>query len=220
MKKPYTLDYSIERDIDRLKAIEDILDTLEKKPSNTDLEQMANYILYGKDEDGKNLIEKKQATDSNKRYDSYKKKDDHNESLETILDNPMVDQTNMQALGEEKSRYLHPKPTIRRPKYDKKTGALIDPGDSEIPGMRELWERIDYLDRVVAANEGRIPFTDDLWVTKDNYRLYQLRHQLIDLRRHQYYLKDAYKPSIKLLNPPPPARQLYDWDSDSFYWIN
>ena len=50
MKKAYSLDYSIERDSDRVAAIYDILDTLQKVPNNTELEQMANYILYGKDE--------------------------------------------------------------------------------------------------------------------------------------------------------------------------
>ena len=56
MRKSYSLDYNIERDIDRLHAVEDILDHLEKDPSATDLEQMASYILYGKDENGKNSI--------------------------------------------------------------------------------------------------------------------------------------------------------------------
>jgi hypothetical protein len=56
MKKPYSLDYSIERDTDRTAAIYDILDRLEKVPSNTELEQMANYILYGKDENDQNTV--------------------------------------------------------------------------------------------------------------------------------------------------------------------
>lgn len=71
MKKKYSLDYSIERDTDRLKAIEEILDTLDTPPSNSDLEQMASYILYGKDEDGKNSIQRGETTDSNKRYNSF-----------------------------------------------------------------------------------------------------------------------------------------------------
>lgn len=71
MKKKYSLDYSIERDIDRLKAVEEILDTLDTKPSNTDLEQMASYILYGKDEEGKNAVQRGETTDSNKRYNSF-----------------------------------------------------------------------------------------------------------------------------------------------------
>ena len=56
MKKAYSLDYTIERDVDRCKAVYDILDTLDKTPSNTELEQMASYILYGKDENGNNSI--------------------------------------------------------------------------------------------------------------------------------------------------------------------
>lgn len=56
MKKNYSLDFSIERDCDRLRAVEEILDTLAKDPSPTELEQMASYILYGKDENGQNSI--------------------------------------------------------------------------------------------------------------------------------------------------------------------
>ena len=48
MQKKYSLDYTIERDVDRLAAVEEILDTVEGKLSTTDLEQLASYILYGK----------------------------------------------------------------------------------------------------------------------------------------------------------------------------
>ena len=37
-KKAYSLDYSIERDIDRVEAIKEILNTLDKDPSPTELE--------------------------------------------------------------------------------------------------------------------------------------------------------------------------------------
>lgn len=56
MKKKYSLDFSIVRDTDRLTAINEILDGLPTDPSPTELEQMASYILYGKDEEGKNSI--------------------------------------------------------------------------------------------------------------------------------------------------------------------
>jgi len=56
MRKKYSLDFSIERDTERLKAVEEILDTLETDPTPTELEQMASYILYGKDENGNNSI--------------------------------------------------------------------------------------------------------------------------------------------------------------------
>jgi len=52
MKKRYSLDFSIERDTARCQAIKEILDSLETDPTPTELEQMASYILYGKDENG------------------------------------------------------------------------------------------------------------------------------------------------------------------------
>ena len=63
MKKSYNLDYSIERDTDRVLAVQEILDTLPTDPNPTDLEQMASYILYGKDENGQNSIHRHETTD-------------------------------------------------------------------------------------------------------------------------------------------------------------
>ena len=56
LKKKYSLDFSIVRDSDRMIAVEEILDTLDTDPTPTELEQMASYILYGKDENGQNAI--------------------------------------------------------------------------------------------------------------------------------------------------------------------
>ena len=194
MKKKYSLNYDIERDIDRLHAIETILDELDTNPTPSELEQMASYILYGKDENGKNAIQRGETTDSNKRYNSFKKTDDKLRSLDEILENPINDQL---ALKDATDRYIYvkKKPFIRRPKYDKE-GNLVDIGDADVPGMTELWERVDYLEKVLAANEGRIPMDDSYSIITDPYRLYQLRHMLIDLRRHQYYLKDSVKPTL------------------------
>ena len=76
MKKKYPLDFSIVRDSDRMRAVQDILDSLPTDPSPTELEQMASYILYGKDENGQNAIQRNECTDKDKRYKSYKTKDD------------------------------------------------------------------------------------------------------------------------------------------------
>ena len=72
MRKAYTLDYSIERDTDRVAAVYDILDTLPTDPNATDLEQMASYILYGKDENGQNSIHRHETTDDGqRRYNTF-----------------------------------------------------------------------------------------------------------------------------------------------------
>lgn len=218
MRKKYSLDYSIERDVDRLEAVKGILDSLPTTPSNTELEQMASYILYGKDEEGKNAVQRGETTDSDKRYNSFQRAADKVQSLDEILDNPLADQQSLKSMD---SKYIYTKkrPTIARPKYDKKTGALIDIGDGDIPGMQELWDTIDRLDRVIAVNEGKLPPDEHTQIFADSYRLYQLKHSLIDIRRHQYYLKDAYKPTLHFLAITPPKAQTYDWDTDSYYWM-
>ena len=92
MKKPYSLDYTIERDSDRLTLVENILDTLEYDPSDADIEQMATYILYGKDEEGNSSLRRGEVYDNSKRYNTFKTSDDYVVSLDEILENPATDE--------------------------------------------------------------------------------------------------------------------------------
>lgn len=97
----------------------------------------------------------------------------------------------------------------------------MDIGDGDIPGMADYWDSIDRLEHWIAILEGKIPPDETHSVLQvDPYRLYQLKHQLIDLRRHQYYLKDSYKPTIHFVAIDRPKTQYYDWNSDCFYWIS
>ena len=218
MKKPFSIDYSIESDKDRVAAIYNILDSLDTPPKPEDLETMATYMLCGKDENGLNAVHRGEIVLGNTRYNSFRRTDDKNVSLEALLENPAADESELKQFNEKKY-YIHGKPGIRRPKYDKKTGEMIDPGDSEVPGMVELWESIDRLEHWVAVLEGKVqPREDDLLFT-DSYRLYKLKHQLIDLRRHQYYLKDSYNPPAYFPGADHPKPQFIDWTSDSFYWL-
>ena len=220
MKKAYSLDYSIERDIDRVAAIRDILDALPTDPNATDLEQMASYILYGKDENGQNSIQRNETTDRDlKRYKSYKTKDDKVQSLDEIMEVPGFDEQQIKS-AYKRDAYTAPKPCILRPKYDRKTGEMIDPGDSDVPGMKEQWEIIERWQRMLDIAQGKIAPQEGDTIVSDPYRIYQLKHNLIDIRKHQYYLKDSYKPTIHFQNLDHPKTQFYDWTGDSFYWIS
>jgi hypothetical protein len=53
---------------------------------------MANYILYGKDENGHNSIQRNETYEQSKRYNSYKTSDDKVISLDELLENPLMDQ--------------------------------------------------------------------------------------------------------------------------------
>ena len=219
MKKKYSLDFAIVRDIDRLHAVEEILDKMATDPSATELEQMASYILYGKDENGKNSIQRNETIDKDKRYKSYKTKDDKVESLDEIMEIPGF---NEQQIREAYKRqpYTMPKPCINKPKYDKKTGEMIDPGDSDVPGMIEQWEIIDRWQRMLDVAQGKVPPQENDTIVSDPYRIYQLKHNLIDIRKHQYYLKDSAKPTLHFQNLDHPKAQFYDWSGDAFYWCS
>lgn len=218
LRKKYSLDFTIERDTDRCAAIHQIIDQLDTDPSATELEQMASYILYGKDENGQNAIQRNECTDKNKRYKSYKTKDDKVTSLDEMMETPGFDEQQLRS-AYKRDAYTIPKPCIRKPRYDKNTGEMIDPGDSDIPGMVEQWEIIDRWQRMLDVAQGKIlPQENDTLVT-DPYRIYQLKHNLIDIRKHQYYLKDSYKPTLHFQNLDHPKAQFYDWCGDSFYWI-
>lgn len=217
MKKPYSLDYSIERDTDRLKAVEDILDKLDKNPSPTELEQMGSYILYGKDENGKNAYQRGEML-RDARYNTFRTKEETNTSLDALLENPLADQQDLDKTL-RRDPYVRPTIKINRPKYDK-NGTLIDIGDADIPGMEELWKCIDNAEHRLAVLEGKTAPQEGDTVDMHPYQVFKLRHALIDLRKHQYYLKDAYKPCIHFLNVQHPRRQYINWNSDTFYWIS
>ena len=217
-KKAYSLDYSIERDTDRCTAIQEILNSLDKDPNQRDLEQMADYILYGKDENGKNANQRNETYEQSKRYNSYKTSDDKVISLDELIENPLFDQQQLRS-AYSRDCYTKAVRTISRPKYNK-AGELIDPGDSDIPGMKDLWESIDRLDNWIKQLKGEAPATESTLLFDDSYRLYRLKHTLIDMRKHQYYLKDAYKPVLHFMNIDHPHTQYYDWSGDAFYWIS
>ena len=52
------LDFDIYSDTDRTKAVYEELDSLKKPPTQSHLDTMANYILYGKDENGLNAVDR------------------------------------------------------------------------------------------------------------------------------------------------------------------
>lgn len=220
MKKAYSLDYSIERDIDRVRAVKDILDQLPIDPTQAELEQMGSYILYGKDENGKNAVQRGETYDGNsRRFNSFKKTEDKVLSLDEVLDNPLADQQKLRP-AHERYVYISRKTTIKRPKYNKKTGELIDIGDGDIPGIWTVWDSIDRLEHWIAILEKKIPPDETTTVIEvDSYRLYQLKHQLIDLRRHQYYLKDSYKPTLHFQGCDHPKQQFINWAEDAAYWM-
>ena len=157
MKKAYSLDYSIERDTDRTAAVYDIIDRLEKVPSNTELEQMANYILYGKDEDGTSCVDRKEIQIKTK-FNSYNK--EKLVSLDEMMESPTFDETIFQ---KNRTIYKKVKPSIDRERA------------RDIPGMQELWAEIDKLADIIEQNQGKKKFQEGT-PKLDQKQLYYLNY--------------------------------------------
>ena len=79
--------------------------------------------------------------------------------------------------------------------------------------MTDLWDSIDRIEKWIAA----LQELDDPY--ENGYRIYRLKHNLIDMRRQQYYLRDAYKPIVHFASIDKPRAQFIDWSSDASYWM-
>lgn len=173
----FNLDFSIETSTDRLNFIKTLnLSTLTKK----ELELCTDYILYGKDPDGKSSVDKKEIYIKTK-YNSYSRPEPI--SLDEMMESPTFDES---ILSKGKNIYKKVKPTIDKEKC------------KDIPGMKELWEQIEKIDRKIKLAEGTIqPDSGETIPKLSSKDLYQLKHLLIELRKEQYTLKDTVYPEIQ-----------------------
>lgn len=174
----FKLDFSIENSKDRLEAIKSIpLDTLTKK----ELETVTNYILYGKDEDGTSIVQKKEVQIKSK-FNSYQKKENTVTSLDALMESPTFDENIFQ---KNKTQYKKVKPeTLFKNEKVK-----------DIVGMKELWESIEKLQNIKDQNQGKKELQEGTPILNQT-QLYYLNHQLIELYSQQYLLKDMVFPTI------------------------
>ena len=172
------LDFTIYSDTERTKAVEGILEESKRTPSASELEAMANYILFGKDSNDQNAVDRGEVEIETK-YKSYKKK--KSDSLDEMMENPLFDERNFKPLS--RTVYTNPKPVL-----DKSLPELL-PLVEEI----EKWQAI-YDDAVARANSPNPP--------KTKTQIYKLKHFLIDLKKQQYIIQEAVR-SVR--NYPTPS---------------
>ena len=84
------LDFDIYSDTDRTKAVYEELDSLKKPPTQSQLDTMANYILYGKDKNGLNAVDRGEVEIQTK-FSSYAKR--KAESLDELMESPVFSET-------------------------------------------------------------------------------------------------------------------------------
>lgn len=192
------LDISIPTSAGRRDYVEKYMaDNSDKKFSASDLETIANYILYGKDEDtGKSIVDRKEVQIKTK-YNSYSKKEP--ESLDELIENPTFDE---RIFNTDKNRYKNIKPKIDREK------------DFDVPGIQELWRSIDRYQYILDVNKGKI--IDPGAPKLTSAQLYKFNHMIIDLRRQQFYLRDMVKPTICRFGTN--TRKVYQSEDSGIPW--
>lgn len=218
-KRPYDLDYTIENEADRVAYVNTLVAHLDAPLSASDLEQLGDYIMYGRDDNGQNAVQRGETLDSSRRHkETYIKASEKVESWNALLDSEAGDFNEQRLLPRESwGLYTHPREEVRRP-YRRANGTT-DPGDSHIPGMRDLWKRIDKLEYTLKANEGKVPLKPDTPIVESSYQLYRLRHVLIDMYKEQYALKEAHNPTLRWRVQPHNYTPPSNFDEDTAYWM-
>lgn len=194
------LDFTLSSSKERRQFINKYIEN--KTFTNKEIETMANYILYGKDDDGTSIVDRKEIEIATK-YGSYKKKAP--ESLDSLMENPAFNENKVTNVN----IYKKEKPTIDRER------------DKDVPGIQELWKTIDYYQHLIDVNSGKVE--DPAARKLTSLELYKIKHMVIELRREQFALRDMVKPTLFFGSPiqdiEVPVSTDIPWDSDNNFSI-
>lgn len=146
-----------------------------------DIELCTDYVLYGKDQDNLSPVDRGEIYIKTK-YNSYSKSEPV--SLEGLMEQPTFDEG---VFAEHKNIYKKVKPSIDKEKC------------KDIPGMKELWETIEMLDHKLKVYQGKeAPKPGEDIPPINSKQLYHMNHQLIEMRKDQYLLKDTKFPEMQV----------------------
>ena len=223
------LDFSLQSNEERINFLREYLaqEIFIKKPlTEEELETCANYVLWGKDLDGKSPIQKKEIQIKT-RSGTWDKKEE--ESLDALLETPTFNES------------LIVRPSEARPKITKEIFSRKEALEKAPPHIKEvlidLFKEIDKIDLILnyydfAHGKRKNPPRLELLQTfseeeqqklkeraqkLNQYKYLKMRHLLIELRRQQFTLKDSYsnliqRDIIRPIEPPPP---FLTFDSDA-----
>lgn len=211
MKNRLHLDFTIELASERKKFLEDYLEKISFVPNNEELELMANYILWGKSTlvpttKNKGSVAAEAGITITTRNGTWDKKEKA-ESLEALIESPTFNEGQLTRFP---IHYVTPKETFSRKK------ALKIAPDYIRVRLEDLWKEIDRLDLALGfydwkKGKRKSEPRQDLQVrfeeeekksieveaqTYNQYTYLKKRHQLVELRRQQYTLKDFYAPTL------------------------
>lgn len=203
------LNFSLQSNEERINFLNEYLkqEIFLKKPlTEEELETCANYVLWGKDPDGKNPVQKKeiQIKTRNGTWDTKEE-----ESLDALLETPTFNEAII----------VNPKETPT--KYGKEVFSREEALKNSPPKNRQdfidLFREIDRIDLILnyydlAHGKRKNPPRPELLQAfseeeqqkfkeraqkLNQYKYLKMRHLLVELRRQQFTLKDSYSNLIQ-----------------------
>lgn len=203
------LDFTIPDAVGRQEFLRDYLQTIEQKGirlTDEELEMCGNYLLWGRDIDGKNEVQHKNVY-INSKNSPWTTEPDH-DSLDALLEIPTFNENSIR--WPHQTQYTTPKETFSREEALQSAPAFL------IPTFENLFNSIDRTELIINFYELGVgkrknqPRSELLEKFSDeeleniraaasclnNYSYLKKRHSLVELRRQQYTLKDSYKPVL------------------------
>ena len=210
------LDFSISGTTDR----KDFVDQYVQRPefiraplTEDELETIANYILWGKDEDGLNVTQRGeiQIETRNKTWQR-----DDTESLDAMMESPTFNEASLRRPTEARTR-------IAREVFDR-SEALAQCPSYMVPIFEELFDRIDKLEMSIhfyefahdkrkepprtaltkRFSEEDVRAAEAMAAKWNQYKYLKQRHLIVELRREQFTLRDSYIEKHLRHTPPEP----------------
>lgn len=210
------LDFSLDTTVERTNFLNKYIDTLNFTPNETELETMANYVLWGKDPiTGLNAKQSKevQLESRNKTWDAHQ-----DESYEALIETPGFTETMIKPSNE-------PGAKIQRIVFSREEARKHAPSII-LQSFEELWSQIDHIDLLLnfydlktgkrknppraellnKFNEDEIQQSKEKAKHLNQFNYLKLRHLLVELRRQQFSLRDNYiSPIVSTDNSISPA---------------
>lgn len=208
MQNRLNLDFKVEGRPERLQYVRDYLSTIKFTPNEHELDVLAKYILWGKDpETGLNGRQEGLELETVKKtWDTQQV-----ESLDALIETPGFSETMLR-------RPTDPPTRIPREVFSREKTRRTAPSHL-LPIFEALWRNIDSTELklnyyelahgrrkkepraelVARFSAPELAAIHDSSTHLSSYNYLKLKHELVDLRREQYLLKDEYAPVLQIL---------------------
>lgn len=202
------LDFALTTAEERTNFINNYLANIKFTPTQEELEMCGNYLLWGKDQDGKNQTQKKNVIIPTKSglWDNHAEE----ESLDALVESPAFCEANITPLNN------CARPLIRKEVFSREEALTRAPNDLVKKTFIDLFRRIDEAEATIGLYELSVgkrtkPLRQSLMknfsdkeleklrikaIGLNNYSYLKLRHHLVELRQEQYTISETYRERV------------------------